>query len=109
MELCTRCSTPWGERVVHILVYSCEGIPEDINDKETYKIFTLDKGTLFFEYKGKKKMVSAPAVFLLTEDAAVPPFARMSSSASLRERLGSVPVTTMLSPEKGPSALPAAS
>ena len=69
MELCTRCSTPWGERVVHILVYSCEGIPEDINDKETYKIFTLDKGTLFFEYKGKKKMVSAPAVFLLTEEA----------------------------------------
>jgi len=67
MELCTRGMNPWGERVVHIFVYSCEGLPEDVNDKETYKIFTLDKGTLFFEYEGKKKMVSAPAVFLLTE------------------------------------------
>ena len=68
MELCTRGMNPWGERVVHILVHSCEGIPEDIKDKETYKILTLDKGTLFFKYEGKKKMVSAPAVFLLTEE-----------------------------------------
>ena len=56
MELCTRGMNPWGERVVHILVYSCEGISEDINDKETYKILTLDKGTLFFEKKEKKKV-----------------------------------------------------
>ncbi len=69
MELFTRGYNPWGERIVHILVHSCEGIPNCINDKETYKIFTLDEGTLFFTYNGKKKMVSAPAVFLLTEEA----------------------------------------
>ena len=57
MELCTRGMNPWGERVVHILVYSCEGIPEDINDKETYKIFTLDTFlTIYIIYSIFKKI-----------------------------------------------------
>ena len=44
--------------------------------------------------------------FLLTEPAAVPPFARIISSACFRLRLGNVPVTTMLIPRKGPSEFP---
>lgn len=47
-------------------------------------------------------------VFLLTEEDALPPFCRISSSASSREREGNVPVTTTVMPVSGPSEGPAA-
>ena len=42
------------------------------------------------------------AVFLLTEDAGLPPLRAIRSSASFRESVGSVPVTTMLMPANTP-------
>ena len=68
MELFTRSYDPeWG-RIVHIFVSRCEGVSAYINDKETYKILALDKGTLSYEKCGVKKVVSAPAVFMLTDE-----------------------------------------
>lgn len=68
MELFTRSYDKEWNRIVHIYVQQCEGVSEFINDKETYKILALDKGTLSFESNGIKKMVSAPAIFMLTDE-----------------------------------------
>lgn len=68
MELFTRSHDPNWNRIVHILVCRQEGIPVLINDKDTYKILALDKGTLSFESGGVKKMVAAPAIFMLTTE-----------------------------------------
>lgn len=71
MKLFTKSKDPSWERIVHISVHRCDGIPEKINDKETYKILALDKGTLSFESGGMKKTVSAPAIIMLTDEETV--------------------------------------
>ncbi len=68
MELFTRSYDKEWNRIVHISVYQCDGIPESINDKDYYKILALDQGTLAFESCGIKKTVSAPAIFMLTDE-----------------------------------------
>ncbi len=68
MELFTRSHDPSWDRIVHIFVCQCEGIPELINDKDTYKILALDEGTISFESGGLKKSVTAPAIFMLTDE-----------------------------------------
>ncbi len=68
MELFTRSHDPNWERILHIMVCKCKGIPDDINDKDTYKIFALDKGTVSYQKGRIKKVVSAPAVFMLTNE-----------------------------------------
>lgn len=68
MELFTRSQDPNWERIVHIMVCKCKGIPEEINNEDTYKILALDKGTVSYEKNGVKRLVSAPAVFMLTDE-----------------------------------------
>ncbi len=71
MQLFTKSYDPeWG-RIVNIFVARCDGVSEYINDKETYKILTLDQGTLSYEKGGIKKVVSAPAVFMLTDEEVI--------------------------------------
>lgn len=67
MELFTRSYDKEWNRIVNIYVHQCRGIPEFINDKDTYKIMALDEGTLSFESEGQTKMVSAPSVFVMTD------------------------------------------
>lgn len=69
MELYTRNHDPAWDRVVHICVDQCERISECINDKQTYKIVLVDSGSLLVESAGAKKLLSAPAVLLLTNEA----------------------------------------
>ncbi len=69
MELFTRSYDKEWNRIVHIYVQSCEGIPEFINDKDTYKILALDEGTLSYDCDGQKRIIAAPAVFVLTNEA----------------------------------------
>lgn len=68
MELFTRSYDKEWNRIVNIYVHQCQGIPEFINDKDTYKILALDEGTLTYESKGQKKMVSAPCIFVMTDE-----------------------------------------
>ena len=68
MELFTRSYDREWNRIVHIYVHSCEGIPEFINDKDTYKIMALDEGNLSYECGGQKKIIAAHAVFVLTTE-----------------------------------------
>lgn len=68
MELFTRSYDKEWNRIVHIYVEQCEGVSEYINDKDTYKILTLDKGSISYMHEGMKRMVSAPAVFMLTTE-----------------------------------------
>jgi len=68
MELFTRSNDPGWDRIVHVRVKECEGVPEEINDESTYKVVCLDKGSLTFECLGVKKVASAPAAILLSED-----------------------------------------
>lgn len=68
MELFTRSHDPLWDRIVHLFVYQCSGIPEFINNKDTYKILALDEGTISFESGGQKKTVSAPAIIMLTDE-----------------------------------------
>ncbi len=68
MELFTRSHDPLWDRIVHLLVYQCSGIPEFIDDKDTYKIIALDEGIISFESESLKKTVSAPAIIMLTDE-----------------------------------------
>ena len=68
MELFTRSKDPSWNRIVHIRVHRCKGIPEFINDGDTYKILALDSGTISLENGGQKKRVSAPAIIMLTNE-----------------------------------------
>lgn len=68
MELFTRSNDPGWDRIVQILVNDSDGIPESINDSSTYKVVCVDKGSLSFACAGVKKVVSAPAVILLSEE-----------------------------------------
>lgn len=68
MELFTRNQDPSWERILHIFVHRCNGIPEFISDAGTYKILVLDSGSLSMEEGGNKKVIFAPSVILLTDE-----------------------------------------
>lgn len=68
MELLTKSKDPSWERVVELYVDKCEGISESIGNLDRYKILVVDEGSLSIEYNETKRVVSAPALILLTDE-----------------------------------------
>lgn len=68
MELYTKNHDPSWDRIVHICVHDDQKVSKYINEKELYKIVVLSEGTLTLKENNVKRLVSAPALMLVTDN-----------------------------------------
>lgn len=70
MELFTRSFVHPVERIVHLHAEKCAGIPKQINDDGLYKILLVEEGSVNLKTTKGQKLLTAPALLLLTEEKA---------------------------------------
>lgn len=68
MEMFTRSKDPLWNRIVHISTVKSEGVVDNLNDMNYYKLFVLDEGNITMDCSGIKQRVAAPALILLADD-----------------------------------------
>lgn len=66
MELLTKNHDPSWNRIVYVCVHEADGISEYINDKSLYKVLVLNEGTITLTEENCQRIVSAPALILLS-------------------------------------------
>ena len=68
MEICTKNHDPSWDRTLYLYTEKRDGISELIHDKDSYKLLVLDEGSLAICMGQIKKVVTAPALILLTDE-----------------------------------------
>lgn len=69
MELVTRSKRPGMECSIDVFYEECAGFSEHLDDKTTYKVVLVDRGSFVAEEDGKYRLITSPAAIAINEKA----------------------------------------